>query len=121
MARYNEEEQAVEQATVIGLEAGYPPWQMPTLYVDGLANLAPISGNIKFYLYSTDPETRGQLPYKNRMVSQIVMPMPGFALAAAFIEKALKHFAAAKSIPIETINAARTAEQLELWPVPPSA
>jgi hypothetical protein len=101
---------------VVAVEPGHPPWQIPTIYADGIANLAPAFGNIKFYLYRSDPETTGKYPYKNQVFAQIIMPAPGMALTAAFIERALRHFAKEGNISLDTINAARVSEGLEPWP-----
>lgn len=106
--------------TVIPADKDPPPWSVPTVFADGITNLAPAHGTVRFYLYRSDPETTGGVIYKNQVFAQIIMPSAGFAVTAAFIERALKHFAAEGSMPLETINAARAVEGLEPWLAPPS-
>lgn len=102
--------------TIIPVEPGHPTWQLPIIFADGIANMAPISGNLRFYLYRTDPETTGKLPYKNQIFAQMVIPAQGFVQAAAFFERAMKLFISQGTLSKELVNAARTAEGLEPWP-----
>jgi hypothetical protein len=100
---------------ILPIETGHPAWNIPTIFFDSIANMAPVYGTVRFYVYRTDPEMNGKYPYKNQIFAQVIMPNAGFVQAAAFFERALKGFVAQKHITKEMVNAARTAEGLHPW------
>jgi hypothetical protein len=100
----------------IGVEPGYPPVQMPTVFADGAANFATIAGTVRFYLLRHDPENKGSGTFKSQPFAQVIIPTAEFAQMTAFFEKALKHFVASGTISRDVVNAARVAEGVEPWP-----
>jgi len=97
-------------ATTVGIEEGFPPTTVPTIYADGIANAAPSPYLVKFYLFQSDPEQTGKPSYKNQVVAQVVMSMPGFVQASLFFEKALKQFVDRGTIKPELIEEVRKIE-----------
>jgi hypothetical protein len=72
---------------------GFPLSTIPTLYADGVVNIAPSPNIAKFYFFRSDPDQSAAPQYQNQVVAQIVMPISGFLQMAAFFEKAAKTFA----------------------------
>src|SRR5262245_46697378 len=84
---------SAEAVRVMRVEEGFPPATLPTVFADGVVNVAPSASVIRFYLYRADPEQTGKGEYQNQAVVQIVMPVLGFVQMATFFEKAVKQFA----------------------------
>jgi hypothetical protein len=97
-------------ATIIRIEAGYPPHDIPTIYADGVANVGPSPSIVKFYLFRSDPEQLGGPSYKNQVVAQVVMSTPGFIQAAIFLERALKQFTERGTFNKEMVEKIRAVE-----------
>jgi hypothetical protein len=64
---------------------------VPTMYADGVANLARGPGIVKFYLtrFDPDPDVESNNPALNTMVGQVVMSATGFAATVLFFKKQL--------------------------------
>lgn len=75
---------------VIKPAQGIPPASIPTVFADGVANLAPTSEIMKFYLYRSDPDILAKPEYQNQVVAQIIMPLSAFVEVALFFERALQ-------------------------------
>jgi hypothetical protein len=84
--------------------SGFPSLEVPTVYADGIANIAPSPQVVKFYLFRTDPDTGGQNVYKNQVVLQVAMHMQGFVAACVFFEKTLKQFVESNYITQEQVD-----------------
>jgi hypothetical protein len=54
---------------------GFPPENIPTVFVDGVANLSPTRHSVKFYLFRIDPDITGAAKFRNTIVAQVVMPI----------------------------------------------
>ena len=89
---------------------GFPPPTIPTIFADGVLNVAPSPNVVKFYLFRSDPDAGGGSKYKNQVVMQVVMPMHGFVHTALFFERSLKHFLANGTIPQAVVDGLRKLE-----------
>jgi len=89
---------------LISIEEGFPHSTVPTIFCDGIANLAPSPHVVKFYLFRQDPDQTGKPKYKNQILAQIVMTVPGFIYTVLLGEQALKQFVEQGTIPQETID-----------------
>lgn len=74
---------------LIKVGPGFPPADLPTLFADGILNIAPSAEMVRFYLYRTDPDQAGVNRFENRTVAQIVMPLKGFIASVLFFSRAL--------------------------------
>jgi hypothetical protein len=92
-------------------DPGFPPAHLPTVYADGIVNLAPSPSVVRFYLFRSDPEQAGKAEYKNQIFAQVVMPVAGFVQMATFFEEALRRFVAQGVIPQQMVDAATQAER----------
>jgi hypothetical protein len=77
-------------STIEAIGPGFPPVSIPTIFVEGVTNLAPNINVTKFYLYRTDPDLTGKAAYKNQPVAQIVIPTLAFVTMALFFERGLQ-------------------------------
>lgn len=98
--------------TIIPLTEGFPSSALPTVFADGIANVAPANGVIRFYLYRSDPDQVGGPAYKNQAIAQVVMPVSGFLQAAAFFEKSVDFFVSQGTIAHDAVIFARKSEGL---------
>jgi hypothetical protein len=99
--------------TTIPVAAGVPPPTVPTVFADGIANIAPSGHVVKFYLFRSDPDAAGQPQYKNQVVAQIAMSTIGFLHMAAFFERAVKHYTESGTFSREMVQAMRKMEGLD--------
>ena len=67
----------------------FPPPALPTVYADGVLNLANSPHTVKFYLYRLDPSMTGTAGQQVQPFAQIVMPLNGFVGATLFFQKML--------------------------------
>jgi hypothetical protein len=95
----------------IFIEEGFPLPMVPTIYCDGIANVAPSPHVVKFYLFRQDPDQTGKPKYKNQILAQIVMPVPAFIYAVLLGEQALKQFVEQGTIPQQTIDEIKNSVQ----------
>ena len=63
----------------------FPPVGFPTVFADGVLNLAISPAVVKFYLLRYEPSLKGTNEYQTQPVAQVVMPVDGFLSAAAFL------------------------------------
>lgn len=61
------------------------PDSIPTLFSDGILNLANSSSIVKFYLGRLDPQSDGT--HRTVACGQVVMPLEGFVNSIAFVER----------------------------------
>jgi hypothetical protein len=95
-------------ATVLPFKEEYPSTLLPTIFADGVANLAQGPHIMKFYLFRQEPSATGAGPYRNQVVTQIVMPVEGFVAMTAFFEKAIQNFIENGQIQREVWESARS-------------
>jgi hypothetical protein len=97
----------------ISFEEGFPPLTIPTIFCDGIANLAPSAQVMKFYLFRSDPEQTGKPRYKNQILGQVVMPISAFIVAAVFFEKSLKQIVEKGTISQDMVDKIKQIIQAE--------
>jgi hypothetical protein len=68
----------------------YPPWNLPTFFVENVANLSRGNGIVKFYFMLADPPVIGNAQPTPAPVCQIVMPSIGFAAMTVFFQQQLE-------------------------------
>ena len=68
----------------------YPPWNFPTIFADNVVNITRGSGIVKFYFVRFDPVLSGNAQPNAAPVSQVVMPMGGFAAMTVFFQQQLE-------------------------------
>ena len=66
-----------------------PPASFPTVYADGVLNVAPGPYTVKFYLLRLDPAFDGNPEARAQPFLQIAMPTISFVQMVVFFEKAL--------------------------------
>jgi hypothetical protein len=88
------------------LEA-FPPATIPTVFADGVVNLAYNPRVTKFYLFRTDPSLKSESDYLNQPFAQIVMPLDAFVQAAAFFNQGVERMVAIGLITKEQVEALR--------------
>lgn len=71
--------QAIEPSTI-----EYP--DVPTIFADGIINLANSAHVAKFYLYRLDPSVKDVDKAQAKACAQIVLPLDGLANTFAFLE-----------------------------------
>ena len=81
------EAQPTESA--FGPAEGFPPQDLPTIFADMVANVAPTSSNIRMYLLRSDSDVSGANRVRNVPVAQIIMPVEGFVNMAVFLNQAV--------------------------------
>lgn len=97
----------------IFVEEGFPPPTLPTIYCDGIANVAPSPHFVKFYLFRQDPDQAAKPKYKNQIVAQIIMPVHAFIYAGLFFEEALKQFVEQGTISQQMVDQVKQTTQTE--------
>ena len=70
----------------------YPASTIPTVFADGVLNLAHGAGLAKFYLVRVDPSFTSPTENKVQAFAQVVMPMQGFLQTLLFFNKMLQEF-----------------------------
>jgi hypothetical protein len=84
--------------------SGHPSMDVPTLFCDGIVNLAPSAQVARFYLFRTDPDTAGQQSSQNQVIAQIVMPLEAFVVTSVFFSRALQQMIASGLVAQEHVN-----------------
>jgi hypothetical protein len=87
--------------------AGFPPANLPTLYADGIASIAPGLHVVKFYFARVASETSGTNQYANQVVCQVIMPIDGFVASIVFLDHVLKNMVENKAIDGTIVENAR--------------
>jgi hypothetical protein len=95
------------------VEEGFPPPTLPTVYCDGILNVAPSTHIVRFYLYRQDPDQVAKPKYKNQVVAQIIMPVNAFIYTGLFFEKALKQFVEQGTISQQMVDEIKRTTQTE--------
>jgi hypothetical protein len=85
----------------------YPGIEIPTIFADGVMNLANSPHVMKFYLFRLDPSAKDMQKAQARVCAQIVLPMNGFLNMVAFLERAVEGLRAQGIVTEEDISAAR--------------
>jgi hypothetical protein len=69
----------------------FPPVNFPTIFADGVQNLAHSPTVVKFYLMRFDPAFKDSNRSQLTPVIQVVMPVDSFAQTALFFQRALEN------------------------------
>ena len=85
----------------------FPSEAMPTIFADGVANVAQSGEVAKFYLVRTDPSVNTPNDNRPQVVGQIVMSMSGFLDAVAFFEAIVKGYLEKGIVSREKVDEAR--------------
>ena len=78
-----------ESNQILGPKDTFPPSELPTVFADGMINLARTGGVVRFYLMRTDPSMTESTNYQAQPVAQVIMPLVSFVQTAMFIEHQL--------------------------------
>jgi hypothetical protein len=87
----------------------FPPPQLPTVFADGVTNLATSLSVAKFYLARNDPSLTGDGQNRLQVFAQIIMPISGFLQAFAFFERTIDNMAKDNPTIARELAAARKA------------
>jgi hypothetical protein len=68
---------------------GLPDHNIPTIFADGVANIANSRSVVKMVLYRTDPVLGEEKSFQNVAVGQLVLTMDSFAGMVALFEAAI--------------------------------
>jgi hypothetical protein len=68
----------------------YPPADIPTIFIDGVMNLANSRYVVKCYLARFDPSIDAKSPYEAHVIAQLIMPIPSFIDTYAFFESGVR-------------------------------
>lgn len=96
------------------VEEGFPAPTIPTIFCDGILNLAPIAQAMRFYLFRSDPDQVGKPKFKNQILAQIIMPVPAFIHTALFFERGLQQFIEQGTISPDMVDQIKQAIQAAL-------
>ena len=80
-----------------------PDSSLPTLFADGVLNLAPSADVVKFYLCRQDPSYDKENLYITVPIAQVVMTVQTFIQTVAFFSANLKIMVARKIITPEQL------------------
>lgn len=98
---------ATDPSTLAPAQGNFPPLAVPTVYADGVLNLAPTAQTVKFYLAVQMPDTTGANLYETRPVLQVAMPTSSFVETAVFFETALEQLVRDGFVSADTIELTR--------------
>ena len=91
-----------------GFPNDFPAETLPTVFADGVVNLANSPYVVKYYLFRFDPSLRDASISRTQAFAQVVMPMGGFVQTAVFFENALRNLVASGVVSSEDVDAARS-------------
>jgi hypothetical protein len=95
-----------KQATIPPSEE-FPSSELPTIFADGIRNLANTSQMAKFYLFRFDPSFTDANKAQARPCAQIVMSIDALANTFVFLENAVKQLQAQGVISEQALETAR--------------
>jgi hypothetical protein len=87
----------------------FPPPSLPTIFADGVLNLAHTSESVKFYLFRHDPGYREANISRINPYAQVVMPMDSFVNTVVFFDKVLANLVAQNRVLQEVVGAKKSA------------
>ena len=85
----------------------FPPQSLPTVYADGILNLAHSGSLARFYLMRTDPALDGSERYQVQTVAQVVMPLTALVQTAIFLEGELARLVSSRLVDQKFVDEAR--------------
>jgi len=81
--------------------------QLPTIFTDGIANIARGPGIVRMYLIRYDPAMVENVTAAPVVIGQLVMPTNGFAAMALFFKEQLDDMIAKREVTPEAIEQLR--------------
>jgi hypothetical protein len=85
------------------------PSDLPTIFADGIMNLANSAQIVKCYLFRVDPGVKDVTKAYQKPCAQIVMPLDALVNTYVFLEGAIEKLRGQGFISIETVETARKA------------
>ena len=85
----------------------FPSSDLPTIFADGIMNLANSAQIIKFYLFRVDPGMRDINKAYQKPCAQIVMPLDALVTTYVFLEGAIEKLRGQDFISPDALEAAR--------------
>jgi hypothetical protein len=102
------------QIQTIDFGEEYPGAEIPTIFADGVRNMANSPYIVKFYFYRLDPNVQDSQKAQVRTCAQAVLPIDGFINMYAFFERAIQQLQTQGIVVPEDLQAARKA-QVDQW------
>jgi hypothetical protein len=87
----------------------YPNSDVPTIYADGVLNVAPSAQIVKFYLHRISASFSGSNDFQVQPIAEIAMPLGSFLQVAAFFQKNVDDMLSANLIKQADYEAAKKA------------
>jgi hypothetical protein len=87
------------------------PSDLPTIFSDGIMNLANSAQIVKFYLFRLDPGIRDVTKAYQKPCAQIVMPLDALVTTFVFLEGAIEGLRGQGFVSTEAVETARKALQ----------
>jgi hypothetical protein len=87
----------------------FPGTKIPTVFADGIVNVANSRYIVKFYFFRLDPGTKDVSKAQVVPCAQVVLPLDGFINTFAFLESAVEKLRAQGIITDQALAAARKA------------
>ena len=85
------------------------PSDLPTIFADGIMNLANSAQIIKFYLFRVDPGMRDVTKAYQKPCAQIIMPLEALVTTYVFLEGAIEKLRGQGVVSTEALETARKA------------
>lgn len=82
----------------------FPEVSCPTVFADGVLNLACGPGITKHYLYRLEPSFQGDNQFETQPIAQVVMPIEGFVAAAFYFNVQIGRLIASNLITQERVD-----------------
>ena len=93
----------------------YPSHNFPTVFADGVTNIANGPAVVKFFLSRSEPSFTSTGQSRMQAFAQVVMPMDGFVATFSFFEAAIKRYLSQGIISEERLNQFREANAKIKW------
>ncbi len=82
---------------------------VPSIFCDGVVNVAPSGQEVKFYLYRTDHNTADgqalqQQVSRSQVIAQVIMPLDAYIQTTLFFSRALQALVDGGAVPQERID-----------------
>jgi hypothetical protein len=85
----------------------FPSSDLPTIFADGILNLANTAQITKFYLFRFDPGLKDPDKAQQRTCAQIVMSIDALVASFAFLESAIDRLQTQGVVSTQALDAAR--------------
>lgn len=102
-------DQAGEGADAVPPVPTYSWNPVPTIYADGIANVAHGPGIIRSYLIRFDPSLKEVADARPTLVAQLIMPTNGFLMMATFFDAQVQSLIKSGEVTQEQLDGVRQA------------